>query len=50
LYLITTTAKDFFNRQGYCIIQREKSPEAIKETAEFSSLCPSTAVVMKKQI
>ncbi len=50
LYLLTTTAKDFFDKQGYCIIKREDSPEALKQTAEFSSLCPSTAVVMKKRI
>ena len=50
LYLITTTAKDFFNKQGYYAIKREESPLAIKQTAEFTSLCPSTAVVMKKRI
>lgn len=50
LYLLTTTAKDFFDKQGYCVIKREESPEAIRQTAEFSSLCPSTAVIMKKRI
>ena len=50
MYLLTTTAKDFFDKQGYCVIKREDSPLAIKETAEFTSLCPSTAVVMKKRI
>jgi amino-acid N-acetyltransferase len=50
LYLLTTTAKDFFDKQGYCIIKREESPEALKQTAEFTSLCPSSAVVMKKRI
>ena len=50
LYLLTTTAKDFFDKQGYCVIKREESPESIKQTAEFNSLCPSSAVVMKKRI
>ena len=50
LYLLTTTAKDFFDKQGYCVISREKSPEAVKQTAEFTSLCPASAVVMKKRI
>lgn len=50
LYLLTTTAKDFFEKQGYCVIKREDTPEAVIQTAEFSSLCPSTAVVMKKRI
>lgn len=50
LYLLTSTAKDFFERQGYCVIKREDTPEAVKQTAEFTSLCPSTAVIMKKRI
>ncbi len=50
MYLLTTTAKDFFDRQGYCSIKREEIPEAIKQTAEFTSLCPSSAVVMKKRV
>jgi amino-acid N-acetyltransferase len=50
LYLLTTTAKDFFDKQGYCVIKREESPAALQQTAEFTSLCPSTAVVMKKKI
>lgn len=50
LYLITTTAKDFFYRQGYCAIDRAATPETIKQTEQFSALCPSTAVVMKKRI
>jgi len=50
LYLLTTTAKDFFDKQGYCVIKREESPETVKQTAEFTSLCPASAVVMKKRI
>ena len=50
LYLLTTTAKDFFDKQGYCVIKREDTPEAVKQTAEFTSLCPASAVVMKKRI
>jgi amino-acid N-acetyltransferase len=50
MYLLTTTAKDFFDKQGYCSIKREETPEAIQQTAEFTSLCPSSAVVMKKRL
>jgi amino-acid N-acetyltransferase len=50
MYLLTTTAKDFFGKQGYLAIGRDEVPEAIKQTAEFSSLCPSSAVLMKKNI
>lgn len=50
MYLLTTTAKDFFDKQAYCTIKREEAPAAIKLTAEFSSLCPSSAAVMKKSL
>ena len=50
MYLLTTTAKDFFDKQGYCAINRDEAPQAIKATAEFTSLCPSSAVLMKKRI
>jgi amino-acid N-acetyltransferase len=50
LYLLTTTAKDFFDKQGYCVIKREQTPIAVQQTAEFTSLCPSTAAVMKKKL
>ena len=50
MYLLTTSAKNFFDKQGYCVINREDSPASVKQTAEFTSLCPSSAVVMKKRI
>ena len=50
LYLITTTAEKFFDRQGYCIIDRTMAPDAIKQTDQFTGLCPSSAMVMKKHI
>lgn len=50
LYLLTTTARNFFEKQGYCVIGRKDTPVSVQQTAEFSSLCPSTAVVMKKRI
>lgn len=50
MYLLTTTAKDFFDRQGYCVIKREDAPETIRQTGEFLSLCPASAILMKKRI
>jgi amino-acid N-acetyltransferase len=50
MYLITHTAKDFFDRQGYTVIDRTTAPDAIKQTDQFTGLCPSSAVVMKKYI
>jgi amino-acid N-acetyltransferase len=48
LYLLTTTAAGFFAKIGYETIDRETVPIEIKNTTEFSSICPSTAEVMRK--
>ena len=50
LYLLTTTAKDFFEKQKYTVVNRDEVPESIQQTKEFSSLCPSSATVMKKEL
>lgn len=51
LYLLTTTAKAFFEKNGYSVVEsRHAVPLAIRQTAEFNSLCPATAVVMKKYL
>ena len=50
MYLLTTSAMHFFDKQGYCVIKREETPLVIQQTAEFSSLCPSSAVTMKKRL
>jgi amino-acid N-acetyltransferase len=48
IYLLTTTAADFFEYRGYRRIERDEAPPDIRSTQEFSSLCPSTAVLMVK--
>jgi amino-acid N-acetyltransferase len=50
LYLLTTTAEAFFARRGYERADRAAVPEALRQTPEFASICPSTAVCMKKQL
>ena len=40
LYLLTTTAEQFFLRRGYARIPRDEAPTAIKGTKEFSGICP----------
>ena len=50
LYLLTLTAERFFAKQGYQKTDRKSAPAAIQETAEFKSLCPETAVCMKKRL
>ncbi|HET7198094.1 MAG TPA: arsenic resistance N-acetyltransferase ArsN2 [Burkholderiales bacterium] len=50
LYLLTTTAADFFARLGYKKTERREAPEAIRATSEFSTLCPASSVLMMKEI
>lgn len=50
LYLLTTTASPFFQKKGYQTISREIVPEQIRNSSQFSSICPSTAVLMHKKL
>lgn len=50
LYLLTTTAEDYFLNYGFIKIRRETVPEEIKNTKEFSSICPSSAICMMRKI
>lgn len=50
IYLLTTTAADFFAARGFRAVPRDSTPDEIKRTSEFASLCPSTAVVMTKEV
>ncbi|MEL6591944.1 MAG: arsenic resistance N-acetyltransferase ArsN2 [Bacteroidota bacterium] len=47
LFLLTTTAADFFAKQGFMKIDRSATPANIQRSQQFSNLCPSTATVMK---
>jgi amino-acid N-acetyltransferase len=50
IYLLTTTAKDFFLKHGFIETDRKDAPDVIRATSEFASLCPSTAVFMRKRL
>ena len=50
LYLLTTTAEGFFEKQGYCTTDRNNVPTVLKDTAEFKTICPSTAICMVKSL
>ena len=50
MYLLTTTAASFFAKKGYEIIPRSEVPLFIQQTSEFSSVCPSSATIMKKHL
>lgn len=48
LFLLTTTAEGYFPRFGFEVIERGSVPDSVRRSVEFTSACPSTAVVMSK--
>lgn len=51
VYLLTMDMDDYFSTKfGYRIIKRENTPEGIRNSAQFSGLCPDSAWVMKKSL
>ena len=50
LYLLTTTAERYFPSFGFSVTTREKVPDAVRDTVEFRSACPASAVVMVRPL
>jgi amino-acid N-acetyltransferase len=46
LYLLTTTADHYFPSFGFQPITRDRVPTDVRETEEFQSACPASAVAM----
>ncbi len=47
VYLATTNASPFFERLGFIEVQRENLPAGVLATRQLSSLCPSSATIMR---
>ena len=50
IYLLTNTASKFFSGRGYKTIDRSAVPDFIRKTTEYSFICSTSAVVMKKEL
>ncbi len=50
VYLLTTTAAGFFEKQGFEAAVRAEAPKVIQNTTEFKTVCPVSAVCMRKKI
>ncbi len=50
LYLLTLDADRYFERNGFRRVRRDDVPVEIKDSLEFNSLCPETAIVMVKSL
>lgn len=48
LYLLTTTAEQYFPSFGFQKISRDAVPADVRETAEFTTACPASATVMER--
>ena len=49
VYLLTETAGDFFPRFGFIRTARSEVPENVRQSVEFTTLCPESSLVMVKR-
>jgi amino-acid N-acetyltransferase len=47
VYLLTTTAHDYFQKRGFADWPREQAPAGIRDAWEFKAGCPQQAAFMK---
>ncbi len=50
VYLLTTTASEYFPKFGFERITRDEVPAAVRTSIEFTSACPASATVMRKRL
>ena len=49
VFLLTTTAPDFFAALGFERAVREAAPEEIRRSREFAAVCPASSVLMRRE-
>ena len=50
VWLLTTTAAGFFSKNNFQECERSAAPASILATEEFASVCPATAICMRKDL
>lgn len=50
LWLLTLDAAPFFAKAGFAPVARDLAPSGVASTAEFKSLCPASAVCMRRRL
>lgn len=50
LFLLTTTAENYFPRFGFARTASSAVPAAMRESAEFQGACPDSAAVMRRRV
>ena len=47
VYLLTTTAEEYFPRFGFVRAARTEAPASLRASREFQGACPDSAILMK---
>jgi amino-acid N-acetyltransferase len=50
VYLLTETAATFFPRFGFAPVARDEVAVAVRQSVEFQSACPASALVMRADL
>jgi amino-acid N-acetyltransferase len=50
IYLLTSTAEDYFPKFGFTCACRDDVAEGVRTSVEFQTACPATATVMRKKL
>ena len=50
LWLLTIDAASYFETLDYKVVDRNTAPDSVRNTAEFSKLCPGDATLMMKRL
>lgn len=48
VYLLTTTAQEYFPKFGFRCVRRQELPAALGASAELRGACPDTAIAMRR--
>lgn len=49
VYLLTTTAADYFRCLGFGDVARQSAPAELQRSPEFASICPASAVCLARR-
>ena len=50
VFLLTTTAQHYFPRFGFETVDRVEVPESVRQSVEFRSACPASAIAMRARV
>jgi len=50
VYLLTTSAESYFPKFGFVPMTRDQVPATVRQSIEFRSACPASAIVMWKTL